>query len=208
VKLGKLLQYVLLSTITHGLQSSGHAQVNLVNLYDFTGETQNGYSANQGIDILSFDSVVLICAYGTNGPPSLSNLIEPILTGNMNTTPDATYEISYIVSHGPPDFIRLPVYVSFGNFPIDVGDAVLAAEQDSPTPYAALSYDYTKIATSTTTALTFDASFIDEADSIVFSNISVMEVPETSVAGLFGFGACTLLLAQRWRGLFPKRERY
>jgi hypothetical protein len=55
--------------------------------------------------------------------------------------------------------------------------------------------------------MTFVGGFIDEADSVLFNNVSVIEVPEMSAASLLGLGGCVWLLAPPWRRSFQNRKR-
>lgn len=213
MNISKPLQIAILSSMIFGVELGGYAQVNLVNLYDFTGATQNASSSNQGISA-DFDSVLLYSAWGINGTGMLSGgFILPILTGNINTTPGTTYEISYTVSHSQQLwFAGLHPVVVFGSSSVDSSGALA----DGFNPQAAfasdvsVNVDYTYMATSASTPMTFYGYFGDNADSVKFSDISVTAltqvtpVPEVSTASLLGLGGCVWLLASFGRRLFGK----
>lgn len=205
LKTSKALQTVMLPVIALGLQSSGHAQGNLVNLYDWTGETMYAADPNDGVIISSFNSANFFGAYSTNvlnGPDH----IVPILAGSLDTTPGTTYEISYTLEETYNHSFFDGGYMKFGNDtnPCNFSDAIRNPGTDT---YAATNfYDYTDIATSTTTTMSLECH-LDNGDSIQVTGLSVIEVPEISAARLFGFGGCVLLLAQPWRRLSHERGR-
>jgi hypothetical protein len=203
MKISKSLQIVMWSTIALGLQSSGHAQGNLVNLYDWTPETMYGQSPNAGIDISSFNSAYFMGEYSTNVFSGPSHIV-PILTGNLATTPGATYEISYTIGlNGSQD--NNGGSLTFGSF--DCGFSFTLPANSWPLYEPTENFDFLVTATSPNTTMIFNFGGIDNGMEIDVSNFSVAVVPEISAARLFGFLGCVLVLAQPWQRLFQKRKR-
>jgi hypothetical protein len=72
-------------------------------------------------------------------------------------------------------------------------------------------YDFTAIATSATTTISFDF-VLDESESAALSNLEitqvtqVTQVPEISATRLFCYAGCALLLAKRIRKVIPRQK--
>ena len=206
----KSVQIVLQSSMALGLQSAGLAQVNLVNLYDWTPQTQYGFSPNQGISIDSFNSASFYGQYSVNGRGNRNDIIHPILTASLDTVPGDTYEISYTLKMSNFSNFYTPGSVSFGN---DINLFSFSFPQSQPRGDQIYGFDYTEIATPTTTAMTFYVGFIDTADALYLSDFSVttvsemVPVPEVSTAGLLGLGGCVWLLAPLCRRSFGRNKQ-
>jgi hypothetical protein len=196
----------MLSAFALGLQSSGRAQGNLVNLYDWANQTRYVPDPNYYITIGSFNSANFRSGITTN--PLLGDpfIVEPILTGSLHTTPGITYEITFTMQLGSPFDAFGGASLSFGNF-ITNCDLQNPANGNQPGYNPPVNFDFTAIATSPTTAMSFNAGFNDYTDGMLLSNVAVMEVPEISASRLFGFGGCVLLLARQWRRFSPKRKQ-
>lgn len=186
---------LVLAAIVLGLPSLGHAQGNLVNLFNWTNESTDlpPGSQNGVIQITSANSGVFHGAVGTNGSP-----IQDILTGNFETIPGTIYEITYTLSHNPQ--FSFFADVTFGNFTTNVAPAIEANTFLGPYGYSGgmATFDYNALATTTTATMSFSFG-LDNSDSFTLSNLTVTAVPEISTLQLFAFGGCALLFAQRWQ---------
>ncbi len=187
----------MLPSIVLGLQSSGLAQTNLVNLYDWNISSDTG---SPDVRITSFNSASFLGDGATNGgPTSVSTL-----SGVLNTIPGATYEISFTMVNEVEQYGGGSE--TFGN----TGTSFLltSTETNVPPNYIPnpVNIDYTAVATSTTTTMTFEASVDGEDGWTELFDASVVEVPETSGVGLLGFGGCFLLFANQWRRLLQKQK--
>ena len=211
MKISKPLQILMLSTIALGLQPSGHAQGNLVNLNNWTASSAilPGFSPVPPPKITSFNSAYFLgwlTSYTNN--PTIFALSAGILTGNLNTTPGATYEISFSLDMG--DSVGIDVaFMSFGNITAGGKIPVLLntnVTSENPNITLPVCCDYTVLATSDITTMSFSVT-PDVSCGVNLENLLVVETPEVSTVRLFGFGGCALLIAQQWRRLFPKRKR-
>ena len=204
MKISKLLQIVILSAMVLGLPISGHAQGNLVNLSDWTNETRGAENPNNHVQVISatFAYFGPNGYWSTNGP---GQPVDPILTGILDTTPGATYEISYTLSFSSPPGSVPNAQVTFDNC---TTNATPPASFDGFFMLSGTrSLDYTVVATSPTTTMSFNLYIFDDVGSFTLSDVSVTAVPEISSARLIGFGACVWLFAKPWRRLSSRRTR-
>ena len=162
----------------------------------YSGSPQNN------ISILSLNSASFQGSLSTNN--SAHPLALPILTGNLATTPGAIYEISFTMLNGWLTDIG-QIELSFGNFTTNFD--LPPAQQTGGLQYFPVNIDFTAIANSLTTTMTFTVP-VDVGGQISLDNFSVNDVPETaSSAGLLGLGAFALLLARHGRRWFPTSKR-
>ncbi|HXI69230.1 MAG TPA: hypothetical protein VNN22_02615 [Verrucomicrobiae bacterium] len=199
MKISKLLQNVILLAIAGGFQSGGHAQENLVNLYDWTPQTLNGLSPNQGVNIWSSNSV----GFDVQNGAVIFSHTTPSLTGNLDTTPGASYQISFDLS-----FNAHTPYVDW--FSVSFGDNSFGFDPfglifSDPNFYSG-TIDFTVIATAPITAMQL-AAYGDNGESFYVSDLMVTAVPEVSVNRLLGLGGGSLLLAHLCRRVIPGRKR-
>jgi hypothetical protein len=206
VRISRSLHMLMLSAFALGFQASGRAQGNLVNLYDWTNQTRYVPDPNYYIIIGSFNSANFRSGITTNPLLGGPFIVEPVLTGSLPTTPGITYEISFTMQLGAPFAAFGGASLSFGNFTTNC-DLQNPANGNQPGYNPPVNFDFTAVATSPTTAMSFNAGFNDYTDGMLLSNVAVMEVPEISASRLFGFGGCVLLLARQWRRLFQKWKR-
>jgi hypothetical protein len=212
MKISKSLQIVMFSIIGLGLQSSGHAQASLVNLYDWMNETMYSSTPDFNVQIQSPNSVGFFGSRSTNNAPYPFAL--PVLTGSLNTTPGTTYEISFTMQNDFVETIGQPE-VSFGSFTTNF-DLPAAQETDGQLQYFPVNIDLTAVAMSFDTTMTFTVP-IDTGDAMSLNNLEVTAitgstignvfVPEPSTTKLvfcFGFA---WLLAQRLGRLLKIRSR-
>ncbi len=142
---------VVLLVVVLGLKGSGYAQGNLLNLYTWTNATMHSSNPQHNVQIESFNSARFAGSLGTNNPYSFP--VTPILTGNLATTPGASYEISFtmenmwITDWGPTE-------VSFGNFTTNF-DLPRIQQRGSQYQYFPVNLDFTVLANSSTTTMTF-----------------------------------------------------
>ena len=202
MSISKSLLSVIVTILAIGLQASGHAQGNLVNLYDWSNDTMYSGSPQNNVSILSFNAASFNGSQSTNGAPY--SLALPVLTANLATGPGTTYEISFTMQN---EFLESSgqTEVQFGGFTtnFDLPPARLIGGDLQSFP---VNIDFTASAASWLTTMEFTVP-VDTGDAISLNNFSVTEVPEISSASLFGFGGCVLLLVQQWRRLFQKRKK-
>lgn len=201
-----LFQIAAIFVLMFGLQSSGQAQGNLADLYDWNNETQNVSPATQGeyVSIFSANSAGFYGGFATNNlADGYYHYVSPILTGNLDTTSGATYEVSFTMVDNPID--TASATVSFGDFTTNF---------DLPINYSSglngiygipVTIDFTAVATSATTTMSFQNQVSFEGNDSVY-DLEVTEVPETSATRLFLCGGFVLLLAKRMRPLIQKRK--
>ena len=153
---------------------------------------------NYGIIISSSNAAIFFGSYSTNVVSGPSHIV-PILTGNLGTTPGATYEISYTVANDPVHAELGSGNLSFGssNYKIDLFAI------GGPGSTQDFHFQITTTSPSTTMAFTW---WIDNGYQASVSGLSITQVPEVSSARLSGLGGCILLLAQRWRRLSQRRQ--
>jgi hypothetical protein len=183
-----------------GFQLSATAQGNLVDLYGWSDATTDirPSQVNEFALATSHTSAEFNGGLTTNsgggGPP----WVEPSLTGDLNTTPGVTYEISYTLnSAGMTGF---GVSMAFG-------DSTALYEFPGGTfGSIATNLCYTVTATSADTQMSLQC-YLDPSEAIDLTGLSVQEVPEMSSTWLFCYGGCALLLARQLRELSQKRKR-
>jgi hypothetical protein len=194
MNMNKPLQVAVLSGMAFVLQSSGHAQGNLVNLYDWTDEST---PLTGLIDVYSSNSAVFVGAYAN----SYGQLNQLDLSGSIATEPDITYEVTFALQNESPYDSGIGS-VAFGNCGVKLDYAF--SPQDSYFTsqgyvFLPVNYDFTTVATSLTTTISLDF-ILDEGVYASVSNFTITEVPETCSGRLYAFGGCALLLAQQlWR---------
>ncbi len=187
MKKNRLLHFVLVSAVAIGLLANGRALGNLVNLNNWTGQTRYGSSPNDGIAILSYNSALFSGFYSTGG----AGLIVPVLTGSLNTTPGAAYEIRFTVANDPFHSETGSGTMSFGGFSAFIDLYAMGGAGSSE------NFDYLVTATSALTTMSFSWG-IDNGYQVSLSNVSVFEVPETaSSALLLAMGAGAVVFARR-----------
>ena len=197
MNVSKSLQIIILSTITLGLQSSGHTQSNLVNLYDWK---------NTGINSLSGPPFITNIWTSTSPDEAFGGLFfYNNVSANLDTTPGASYEISFSGQFGGYSYWGGPT-MSFGSF--STGCELLPGGQlnNGDGYYPPVNFDFTVVATDPITAMSFTL-YVDNNSEITLSNVSVIQVPEISPTSLIAFGGCILILARQWRRTFQKRKR-
>jgi hypothetical protein len=209
MKINHRSSIVMMAVIASGLGFRAQAQSNLVNLYDWTPETQYGFTPDQGISIGSFDSASFYGQYSVNGRGNRNDIIHPILTVNLDTTPGTTYQISYTLEMSNLSRFQTPGSLSFGNDP----SSFLFYFPSSPLDGDQTSiFDYTRTAVASTTTMTFYVGFIDTGDLLCLSDFSVTAlspvtpVPEVSTASLLVLGGGVWLLAAVRRRTFEPRQ--
>jgi hypothetical protein len=127
--------------------------------------------------------------------------------GDMNTTPGATYEISFTLQDASfsGDFDGAGD-VSFGNCEVNLDSAF---EDGYMTTngylFPPVNYDFTAVADSSTTSMSFDF-LLDEGLNADLSNLDIMEVPEPSATRVLYCSGCLMLLARQWRKLTQKQK--
>jgi hypothetical protein len=225
MKISKPLQIVVLSTIALGIQFTGRAQGNLVNLYEnwtIGSVTSIGGDGPIGIpssvDITSSTSAILHPGWANNAISIQYNqfgAIAPVLSGNLDTTSGTTYEITFTINSESAALISPNMSMSFGNFAIDYFP-VPALGLGAPFNAAPLNIEFTAMAASPITFISFTEYPCDVVsdfyNSIYLSNLSVVAVPqvipvpEVSTASLLGLGGCAWLLAPFGRRSFGMRK--
>lgn len=197
--ISKLPSVVTTIIFVLAFQSSVYAQGNMVNLYNWTGETEYGPSPNYGITLVSSTSAIFFGAYSTNTTSGPDHIV-PVLAGDLDTTPGATYEISYTVANDPAHEEFGGGTMSFGSFSNSIDLLAMGS------PGSSENFDFLVAASSAVTPMSFSWS-IDNGYQTTLSSLSVTEVPEASTVGLFGLGGIVWLLAQGWRRLPQIRRR-
>lgn len=189
--------------IVFGLQSNAQAQGNLVNLYNWENETAVGSDPNPN-DYLAVSSST--SAKFSGGYTDQGGGVSPIMTGLFDTTPGASYQISFTMQNLSQ--FDGSASESFGNDTMNFGlPAVLlnGGESYADTP---VNIDFTAVATSTTTAMSIECYLDPDGGAADLSGLTVTEVPneapEASSILLFCFGCCALLLVRNWPRFFPK----
>jgi hypothetical protein len=198
----KALPVALVSAAVLGLQSSAQAQFNLSNLYNWDNVTKcvSSGALGQFISIYSYNSADFYGGFasGSGAPRGAS----PTLTEQFDTTPGATYQISFTMQN--LNSFGGSTFESFGdnnlNFqlPFTYTDG---GEYYSDTP---VYIDFTAVATSDLTTMSIQCNLDPEGGAASLSNLMVTQVPEVSSPMLFGFGGFALLLVRRGRQFFPK----
>jgi hypothetical protein len=205
----RLLQIGVLSALMLEFQLSGHAQGNLVNLYQWRNDTGNVSNPNNYININSRDAAYFYSGITTNffhGP----FIVEPVLSGNLNTTPGITYDVSFTMQLAAPEDVFGGASMSFGSFTTNC-DLQDPENGDRPGYNPPLDFSFYLEATSAITPMTFYAGFADYSDGLSVSAINVTPVidpvPEASSVTLLSCGAIVLLFARRLRDSFQGRKR-
>lgn len=199
-----LLIILLLLSIAIGLQSNGHAQGNLVNLFNWTFQTNlaPGVLVSQPSyeTIVSAEAVLLYIGQSedTNPRMAIFGPLNPNLVCDINTIPGATYELFCTLQNLDAMYQANPT-ITFGNFSTNF--VVLPSAPDAGTTST---IDFTVTATSATTMMSFNPGSNDDTGGSTFSisNFSLVETPEVSASTLFGVGGTALLLAHGWRRYF------
>jgi hypothetical protein len=204
----KLLQFVALSVIMLQVQSRGLAQGNIADLYNWSNETMDGSDPNPNdyIQISSFSSALFYGGYTDEGGG-----VSPTILGNFDTTPGATYQISFTMQN--LNSFDSSASESFGdnatNFDLPFV-YINGGESYTDTP---VNIDFTAVATFSTTTMSIEYYLDPDGGAASLSDLMVTEVsgatgvPEISSTQFFCFGGCALLLARQLRALFAKRKR-
>ncbi len=196
MQIRKTLKVAVLSAVVLGLPAAEHVQANLINLYNWSNATRYSGAPQNNINILSLNSASF---YGSLGTSPVHPLALPILTGNLATAPGAIYEISFIMQNNWLTDIG-QIELSFGSFTTNFD--LPPAQQAGGLRYFPVNIDFTAVANSLTTTMTFTVP-VDVGGGISLGDFSVSDVPEsTPTAGLFGFGVCALLFARHGRRWF------
>jgi hypothetical protein len=194
----RLFQIAALCVMIFQFRSMGEAQANLVDLYNWIDES----TPYKGlIEIGSADSATFIGAYGNL--PALNRLN---LSGDIDTTPGVTYEISFTLQNW--NLYSGDGSATFGSKAKDLDYAFSECDSyfTSGGPvFSPVNYDFTALATSATTTMSFDF-ILDEGESASLSNFVITEAPEMSVTRLFCYGGCLVLLARQLRRLAQKQK--
>ncbi len=181
---------LLLSAILLPFQSYGQAPVNLVNLYDWTNVTANTGGQDPSGFVIIKSSTSAIFQGGLNG----FNPIYPAIARALNTIPGAAYEISYTaedLSESGPNVATL----YFGNTSTQVD----LPEHEFGSSAIPVNVDFTAMATSATTPMSFVFGTDIDNDQDYLYNLSVTEVPEVRTEKLLFVFGCALLYVRRWR---------
>lgn len=172
------------------------AQGNLVNLYNWHDATadippsdSNLYAFAVSPNFAEFDGG--LTSNSVNGGPPW---IQPRLTGILDTTPGATYEISYTLSTGE----------TAASVDMLFGDSDALYEYCGGDMGFSTNLVYTFEAASTTTQMSFECN-LDPVQSIDLFGVSVVEVPEIRSGYLIVFLGCAWWFAKKWRRLMPSR---
>ncbi len=184
----KFLFALLLSAILLQIQSKVEAQANLINLYDWSNNTQVGYDTNPNdyVNLSSFNSASF---YGDLSP---NGFAVPILSGTLSTIPGAAYEISFTLENQNNE--ACSGYEYFGNTSTDIDMPPAGGSPFSPT-FAPINVDFTVIANSTSTDMSFEFA-LDNSGVASLSDLTVQEVPEMSTSEMFALG---LVLVFAWK---------
>jgi len=187
----KSSQIVALSVIALGIGICGQAQENLVNFYNWTVETSPPGNILPFLD--SYNSAAFVGDYNITQPGPA--FFQGIITGNIETTPSVTYQISFTMQNGGDYYLGDPT-MSFGNYGMSCD--LLAGETLAGGDYVFVpeNYEFTVVATGPITTMTFDV-VADNGQVVSLSNVSVTAVPEPSSGLVFSFSAFTLVLAHR-----------
>jgi hypothetical protein len=121
------------------------------------------------------------------------------LTGIFDTTPGATYEITF-TTQGFYFVAPAGASMLFGNFTNNCTPRYNSIMQS----YGPENFDYTVVATAQTTTMSFIYVTSPAQGGLSLAEFSVVEVPEISTGGLIGFGGCVFAIAQQGRRLFQK----
>jgi hypothetical protein len=182
---------LFLSAFLLPLQSHAQAPINLVNLYDWN-VIGNTFDPGADVQVTSSTSAVFFGDFSTNGIPT-ANLA---LSYDLNTTPGATYEISFTME----DEVLYDSYAreTFGNtgncFLLPVTQTnIFPGYFDTP-----VTIDYTAVATTAITTVSFGATADGDYGETQLWDVSVIEVPEVGSGKLFAFLGCILLYLGKW----------
>jgi hypothetical protein len=199
-KLLKTWQTVMLAAML-AVELNGQAQANLINLYNWSNDTRYSGSPNHNVQIDSFDSAKFYGGRSTNNAPS--PLALPVLTGDLYTTPGASYEIAFTMQNDYLESIG-NTKVSFGGFVTNL-DLPSAQFNSQGLQVYPVDINLNFVATSQTTDFTFCVP-LDEGDVISLDNFTMMEVPEMPTSAILGlFGGFWLFL--RWRKQVSNTKR-
>ena len=207
-----------MSTLLLGVRTASAGDGNLVNLYDWVEQPNYDLDSftlihSSSAQITSsnsawfFDGLAINPDWPFNSPILYADTFS-MLVANLETIPGASYEISCTFGPGYSVESDCGGSIMFGD--VRIG-GLFQPESFGPSGMPVDYYfnaDFTSVATSGITAMSISA-FAAGGDlgdsSIVLSNFSVIEVPETSEARILVLAA-TLLLAWRGRRFFPKSK--
>jgi hypothetical protein len=120
----------------------------------------------------------------------------PTLTGNLYTTPGTTYEISFTMLD--PAIYTGGASMTFGSFSTSLDFTSYPNYTSENQPFLPVNFDFTAIASSTSTSLSFSADLDPDGGAVYLEDLTVTAVPEPSATGFLGsVAAGWLLLAQR-----------
>lgn len=158
------------------------------------------------IDLYSSNSATFIGNY--NGEGGFNDLV---LAGSLNTTPGATYEISFTLQDKSPigDDGGSGSFL-FGNSEMNLDGTFRDSYITNGTyEFPAVNYDFMTLATSSTTTMSFDL-VLDEGLNTALSNLAVTEItpaPEISSGRMFFYGGCIFLFAKQLQRFLRNRKR-
>lgn len=195
----------LLSGFLLQLSSAGQAQENLVDLYHWSNET--GYVPNPSnfVAINSYNTAYFSSGYTTNPFNQGPLFVEPVVSGELNTIPGVTYDVSFTLQLNAPYDAFGGASMSFGAFTTNC-NLQNPANGDQPGYNPPVNFDFTSVATATTTPMSFCAGFDDFSDGLSISDVMVTAVPEISSAKLFCCGLALLVLREQWTRLINRRK--
>jgi hypothetical protein len=187
---------LLALAVVPGLQSPGHAQDNLANLYDCVNQTMNVSDPSQFIMVYSSNSALFRGGFADSNGGALPPPAVAILTGNLDTTPGTTYEISFTMLDPVP--FTGGASMAFGNLNTSLDFTSCPNYTNPNQPFQPINFDFTAIASSTSTSLSFSADLDPDGGAVYLEDLTVTAVPEPSATGFLGsMAAGWLLLAQR-----------
>jgi hypothetical protein len=178
----------------------GHAQGDLVNLYNWSNETESVApdTMSRFISIYSNSSADFYGGFTTNYSSGFA--VCPLLVGTVNTVPGDSYEVSFTMQN-------MSGYAGGVAESFD-GDSTNLSFPSDDLGYTEIpvNVDFTAVATSTTTMVSFQCYLDPEGGQADLYNVSVTEVPESSASRLFLCGGFVLLMAKQLRKATQKQK--
>lgn len=181
------------------------AQENLVDLYGWSNETGYVQNPSNFVAIDSYNAAYFYSGITTDFFTGGPFIVEPVLSGKISTTPGVTYDVSVTMQLNAPYDIFGGASMSFGDFTNNC-NLQNPANGDVPGYNPPVSFDFTSVATSSSTEMTFYADFGDYTDGLSISDVMVTAVPEMSSTLLLFYGGCILMLAKRLQKVNQMRK--
>jgi hypothetical protein len=131
------------------------------------------------------------------------------LSGDFDTTPGETYEISFTLQNGGQ--YTGSGSTTFGSTETDLDYALSDSDSyftNGGYEFLPVNYYFTSLATSANTTMSFNF-ILDEGESAELSNFAITEitpVPEISASRLFCYGGCVFLIARQLRKLTQRQK--